>query len=108
MLRYEIFNRDRQTGQAGMRIAIFGTGGVGGYFGGRLAQAGEDVTFIARGEHLRAMQANGLKVESLQGDFVVSPAKATNDVEAVGAVDLVVLGVKAWQVAEAARGMKPL
>src|SRR5215471_12488735 len=91
-----------------MRIAIFGTGGVGGYFGGRLAQAGEDVTFIARGDHLRAIQANGLKVESLQGDFVVNPAKAPNDVSAVGAVDLVILGVKAWQVTEAARSMKPL
>ncbi len=59
-----------------MKIAIFGTGGVGAYFGGRLAQAGEDVTFIARGEHLRAIQINGLKVESLNGDFLVYPVKA--------------------------------
>lgn len=91
-----------------MRIAIFGTGGVGGYFGGRLAQAGEDVTFIARGEHLRAIQTEGLKVESLNGDFVVYPAKATADVTEVGPVDLVIVGVKAWQVPEAARSMKPM
>jgi len=91
-----------------MRIAIFGTGGVGGYFGGRLAHAGEDVTFIARGEHLRALRANGLKVESQSGDFVVFPAKGTDDVNDVGDVDLVVIGVKAWQVPEAARAVKPL
>jgi len=91
-----------------MRIVILGTGGVGGYFGGRLAQAGEDVTFIARGEHLRAIKANGLRVESSSGDFVVYPAKATDNVSEVGETDLVVLGVKAWQVPEAARAMKPL
>ena len=54
-----------------MRIAIFGTGGVGGYFGGRLAQAGQDVTFIARGEHPRAIQATGLKIDSTRGDFTI-------------------------------------
>ena len=91
-----------------MRIAVFGTGGVGGFFGGRLAHAGEDVTFIARGEHLRAIKAGGLKVESPSGDFVVFPAKATDDVTEVGKVDLVILGVKAWQVPEAAHAMKPL
>lgn len=91
-----------------MRIAIFGTGGVGGYFGGRLAHAGEDVTFIARGEHLRAMKASGLRVESRTGDFTVFPAKATDDVREIGEVDLVIVGVKAWQVPEAAREMKPL
>lgn len=91
-----------------MRIVIFGTGGVGGYFGARLAQAGEDVTFIARGEHLAAIKANGLKVDSSSGDFVVYPAKATDDVREVGETDLVILGVKAWQVPEAARAIKPL
>lgn len=91
-----------------MRIAIFGTGGVGGYFGGRLAQAGQDVTFIARGEHLRAIQNTGLKVDSLDGDFVIHPAKASDSVADVGAVDLVIVGVKAWQVPEAARALKPL
>lgn len=91
-----------------MRIAVFGTGGVGGYFGGRLAQAGEDVTFVARGEHLRAIRANGLRVDSRDGDFVIFPAKATDDVTEIGEVDLVVLGVKAWQVPEAARTIKSL
>lgn len=91
-----------------MKIAIFGTGGVGGYFGGRLAQTGEDVTFIARGEHLRAIQTTGLKVDSLNGDFLVYPAKARAEVNEVGPVDLVIVGVKAWQVPEAARAMKPL
>jgi 2-dehydropantoate 2-reductase len=91
-----------------MRIAVFGTGGVGGYFGGRLAQAGEDVVFIARGEHLRAIRASGLRVDSTDGDFVIQPAKATNEVKEVGEVDLVILGVKAWQVPEAARAIRPL
>jgi len=86
-----------------MRIVIFGTGGVGGFFGGRLARAGEDVTFIARGEHLRAIKANGLKVDSPEGDFLINPAKATDDVDELGETDLVILGVKAWQVPEAAR-----
>jgi 2-dehydropantoate 2-reductase len=91
-----------------MRIGIFGTGGVGGYFGGRLARAGEDVTFIARGEHLRAIKDGGLKVDSQSGDFVIYPAKATDDVTEAGEVDLVIVGVKAWQVPDAAREMKPL
>jgi len=90
-----------------MRIVIFGTGGVGGYFGGRLAQAGEDVTFIARGEHLRAIKASGLRVDSSSGDLVVYPAKVTDNVSEVGETDLVILAVKAWQVPEAARAMKP-
>ena len=91
-----------------MRIVVFGTGGVGGYFGGRLARAGEDVTFIARGEHLNAIRVSGLKVDSTDGDFVISPAQATEDVGEVGDVDLVILGVKAWQVPEAARAIKPI
>ena len=91
-----------------MRIVVFGTGGVGGYFGGRLARAGEDVTFIARGEHLSAIRASGLKVDSTDGDFVISPAQATEDVGEVGEVDLVILGVKAWQVPHAARAIKPV
>ena len=91
-----------------MRIAIFGTGGVGGYFGGRLAKAGEDVTFIARGEHLRVIQKKGLKVDSLNDGFVIDPAKATDDVNEVGEADLVIVGVKAWQVPEAAGAMKPM
>lgn len=91
-----------------MRIAIFGTGGVGGYFGGRLAQAGEEVIFIARGEHLQAMQNHGLRVDSVSGDFVVQPAQATDDPAQVGPVDVVLLGVKAWQVSQAAEAMRPM
>src|SRR6185369_12962285 len=70
--------------------------------------AGEDVTFIARGEHLRAIRVSGLKVDSTDGDFVISPAQATEDVGEVGDVDLVILGVKAWQVPDAARAIKPV
>ncbi len=91
-----------------MRIAIFGTGGVGGYFGGRLAQAGEEVVFIARGDHLAALRNRGLHVESLKGDFVVHPAQATDDPVHVGAVDAVLVGVKAWQVPDAAQAMRSL
>lgn len=61
-----------------MRIAVFGAGGVGGYFGGRLVQAGEAVTFIARGEHLRAICERGLRVDSLLGDFVIQPAQTAD------------------------------
>jgi len=91
-----------------VRIAVFRTGGVGGYFGGRLAEAGEDVIFIARGDHLRAIKEKGLKVDSRDGDFVIYPAVATDTVSDVGAVDLVIVAVKAWQVPDAARAMKPL
>jgi len=91
-----------------MKFAIFGTGGVGGYFGGRLAEAGEDVTFIARGVHLAAIRGNGLAVESTAGDFRVLPAKATDDPASVGPVEVVVVAVKAWDVKEAASAMRPL
>src|SRR5437660_5965478 len=62
-----------------MRIAIFGSGGVGGYFGGRLALASNDVTFIARGGHLRALRSTGLRVDSIKGNFTVSPVRVTDD-----------------------------
>jgi len=91
-----------------MRIAIFGSGGVGGYFGGRLALAGNDVTFIARGEHLRALRSTGLHVDSINGDFTVSPISATDDPSQVKSVDVVILGVKAWQIGEAADAMRPM
>ncbi len=78
-----------------MKIAVMGTGGIGGYFGGRLAYAGEDVTFIARGAHLEAIRKNGLQVRSVAGDFHVHP-KATHDPSAVGPVDLVLFCVKAY------------
>ena len=89
-----------------MKFAIFGTGGVGGYFGGRLAEAGHDVTFVARGAHLEAIRTNGLTVESVAGAFRVLPAKATDDPVSVGAVDAAVVAVKAWQVPEAATAIR--
>jgi 2-dehydropantoate 2-reductase len=91
-----------------MRFAIFGSGAVGGYFGGRLAQAGEDVTFIARGLHLEAIKERGLWVESLNGDFHVDLTMAFDAPEKAGVVDVVLVATKAWQVAEAARQIKPL
>lgn len=91
-----------------MRIAVFGSGSVGGYFGGRLAHAGLDVVFLARGEHLRAMRSHGLRVESPAGDFTVHPVLATDDPTQVGPVGAVLVGVKAWQVTEAAEAMRPL
>jgi len=91
-----------------MRIAIFGTGGVGGYFGGRLAQAGEDVVFLARGEHLKAIRDQGLKVDSIKGDFVIHPAHAAADPSEVGVVDCILMAVKAWQVEESATQLGPM
>jgi 2-dehydropantoate 2-reductase len=91
-----------------MRIAIFGTGGVGGYFGGRLAQAGEDVVFIARGDHLQAMSKHGLRVDSINGDFVLKSVQATDDPAEVGMVDMDLLGVKAWQAPEVAEAIRPM
>ena len=92
-----------------MRIAIFGAGAVGGYFGGRLAEAGaHEVVFIARGAHLDAIRQKGLRLESLKGDATVRPAVATDDPSEPGHVDVVLVGVKAWQVPEAARAKRPL
>lgn len=91
-----------------MRIAVFGAGGVGGYFGGRLAEAGESVAFVARGAHLEAIRQGGLRVDSIAGDFVVQPAEAADDPARIGPVDVVVIATKAWQVPEAARAIGPL
>jgi 2-dehydropantoate 2-reductase len=90
-----------------MRIAIFGTGGAGGYFGAHLAHAGEEVVFIARGEHLKAIRAQGLRVETTIGE-IITHSDATDDPAQVGAVDVVLLGVKTWQVMDAARAMRPM
>jgi 2-dehydropantoate 2-reductase len=91
-----------------MKIAIIGAGGVGGYFGARLAAAGEDVTFIARGAHLEAMRKDGLQVLSALGDLVLKPARAESDPAKVGPVDIVLFAVKLWGTEEAAIGAKPL
>jgi 2-dehydropantoate 2-reductase len=91
-----------------MRIAVFGTGGAGGRFGAQLAGAGLDVTFIARGDHLRAIRSQGLHVETPSGDLVVRPAQASDDPAQVGVVDLILVGVKTWQLRDAAQAMRPL
>jgi 2-dehydropantoate 2-reductase len=91
-----------------MRIAIYGTGGVGGYFGARLAAAGEDVVFIARGEHLAAIRAGGLKLESVMGDALILSAQASDSPAEIGPVDVILLCVKTWQVTDAANALKPM
>ena len=90
-----------------MNIVVIGAGGVGGYFGGKLAQAGYDVTFVARGRTLNAIKANGLIVKSINGDFTVRP-KVTNDYDELKNADLVILGVKSWQVEGIAEQLKPV
>jgi len=91
-----------------VRTAIFGAGGVGGYFGGLLAQAGHEVSFIARGEHLRALQEAGLRVNSVNGDFTIRPARATDTPAEIGPVDYVVVAVKQYSLREAAPQIRPL
>ena len=91
-----------------MRIAILGSGGVGGYFGGRLAHAGADVTFIARGEHLGALRARGLLIESPLGNVHVPTIKATDDPATVGPVDIVFFTVKLYDTQAALEQMAPL
>jgi 2-dehydropantoate 2-reductase len=91
-----------------MRIAVMGTGGVGGYFGGRLAAAGQDVTFIARGAHLEAMRRRGLVVTSPLGDATIAPVRASDDPAAIGQVDLVLFTVKLYDTEAAADAIRPL
>jgi len=92
-----------------MRIAMMGSGGVGGYFGGRMAAAGHDVTFIARGAHLEAIRRDGLRIESRDmADATVDPASATDDPAEVGPVDCVVVGVKLWDTEAAGKAMLPM
>lgn len=91
-----------------MRFAVFGAGGVGGYLGARLSEAGEDVVFIARGEHLRAIRERGLRLESIAGDVVIRPAEATDDPSEIGPVDAVIVSTKTWDLPAAAGEMGPL
>ena len=91
-----------------MKIAVMGTGGVGGYYGGKLATAGEDVTFIARGEHLDAIRRDGLRLTGPAGDLTVSPAQATDDPAAIGAVDVVLFCVKLYDLQAAGEAIRPL
>jgi 2-dehydropantoate 2-reductase len=91
-----------------VKIAVVGVGGVGGYFGGLLAQAGHEVSLILRGEHLGAVQAHGLRVRSVHGDFTVHPALATDDPQAVGVQEYVVVAVKHFHLAAAPAVLRPL
>jgi len=90
-----------------VRIAVIGTGGVGGYFGAKLAQGGNDVAFVARGPHLAAMRERGLRVESAGGDVVLPHVDATDDPRALPAVDVVMFCVKLWDVEVAAAQIAP-
>jgi 2-dehydropantoate 2-reductase len=91
-----------------MKLAVIGTGGVGGSFGAALAKAGADVTFVARGAHLAAMQENGLRVEGGRGETVIRPVQATDDISRVGAVDIVLFCVKLWDVEAVGEQLRPL
>ena len=92
-----------------MRIVMMGSGGVGGFFGGRLAKAGEDVSFVARGAHLAAIQRDGITIENEpQGNIHVAGVRAAEDPAQLGPADLVVVSVKLWDTEAAARQIKPL
>ncbi|HSD85027.1 MAG TPA: 2-dehydropantoate 2-reductase [Anaerolineae bacterium] len=91
-----------------MKIAIFGTGGVGGYFGGLLARAGHEVAFIARGAHLQALRDKGLKVRSVHGDFDIPHIFATDDPLEVGATDLTICTIKTYDIGVIADRLRPL
>jgi len=90
-----------------MKIAVIGAGAVGGYFGGRLALNGNDVVFLVRGKTSEALRSSPLRVESTKGDFEVL-VRATDDPEAVGEVDVVLVAVKSWQVPEAAASIQKM
>jgi len=91
-----------------MNIVVFGAGGVGGYFGAKLAKSGNKVTFIARGKHLEAIKNNGLQIKSINGNFIVF-LEVTNNIETIKSkIDLIILGVKSWQLIEIAKLIKPI
>lgn len=91
-----------------MKFAIFGTGGMGAYFGGRLARAGHDVWFIARGKHLAAMRETGLRIESPTGNIVINPVKATENPAEIGPVDYVLYCVKLYDVDSTKAALKTM
>lgn len=91
-----------------MKIAVMGSGGIGGYFGARLAQGGCDVAFIARGAHLAAMREHGLKIESELGDIHLPKVRVTDDPGTLGPVDLVLFSVKLWDTETAAKSIAAL
>lgn len=91
-----------------MRIAVMATGAVGGYFGGRLAAAGHDVAFVARGANLAALRRDGLRIESPLGALHLPRPTATDDPAAIGPVDVVLFAVKLWDTEAAAEQARPL
>ena len=91
-----------------VRIAIMGSGGVGGYFGARLARGGADVTFVARGAHLAAMREHGLTIESAHEPIHLPKVNATDDPKSIGPVDVVLFCVKLWDTESAARSLVPV
>lgn len=91
-----------------MRFLVVGTGGVGGYFGGKLAQSGQDVWFLSRGKHLEVMRSSGLRVRATEESFTVPPGKMTDDVHAAGTPDVVLFCVKAYDTETAARQIAPV
>src|SRR4051812_6653393 len=90
-----------------MKIAVIGAGAVGGYFGGRLASAGNDVVFLVRGKTFEALQSGPLRVKSIKGDFEVR-VPATNDPAKIDEPDAVLIAVKAWQIPEAAEAIRKM
>src|SRR3954451_16150107 len=91
-----------------MRIAVMAAGAVGGYYGGRMAAAGHDVAFIARGAHRDAIRRDGLRIESTLGDLHLRNVNATDDPKQVGPVDLVLFAVKLWDTETAGEQTRPL
>jgi 2-dehydropantoate 2-reductase len=91
-----------------VRIAVVGAGGVGGYFGGRLVEAGADVVFLARGAHLQAMRTTGLRIDSPNGNVHIPRINATDDPAAIGPVDIVLFAVKLYDSETASRLLPPL
>ncbi len=91
-----------------MRVAVMGTGGMGGFYGGRLALSGQDVTFVARGPHLAAMREKGLLLKGPDGDQPIEPTKATDDPASIGPVDVILFCVKLYDAEEAAGLIRPI
>ena len=91
-----------------MKMVMMGSGGVGGYYGARLAQAGHEVVFVARGAHAEAIRRGGLRVKSELGDALIQPARVVEDPEQAGVADLIVVGVKLWDSESAAAALRPI
>lgn len=91
-----------------MKVAVIAAGGIGGYYGGLLAKAGHEVYFVARGTHLDAIREKGLRVKSIDDEFLIRPARVTDNPDSIGAVDLVLFSVKTFDTEEAAIAIRPI